>query len=210
MVGNSGMTYADIVTATRTNDIPSFRDIQRTVKSHIHNSRSLTTKIETIRSKKKNVRCGGILLNPSLSKVVIILNRYSEQTGNPKWGLPKGHRDHEDESFQECATREIYEETGIRTCINANTPRIKINDTYYFVMIINENTRFNPHDKGEISKVKWMDIDQIDSLPCNRGLKKFSKMKKKMHYLLYRNHENCTGTTLDGNTPTFNSIFCAA
>lgn len=128
------------------------------------------------KSINKDTRCGGILLNPNLSKVVIVLNRESMIKGEYKWGLPKGHI-HPNEKLNKCATREIEEETGLKIIFNNNHPYIKINDTYYYIQIINDNkiTSFEPKDQNEISIVKWENINNIENINTNRGLKKLNQ-----------------------------------
>ena len=61
---------------------------------------------------KKNKRCGTIIFNKTLDKVVAVLNRYSFDIGENKWGFPKGGI-HKNETFVQCAQRETFEETGL-------------------------------------------------------------------------------------------------
>jgi 8-oxo-dGTP pyrophosphatase MutT (NUDIX family) len=122
---------------------------------------------------RKNIRCGGILLNPELNQVLLILNKYTLLNGNPKWGLPKGHIN-DTETYAECARREIEEETGIYLPIYEKQPKIKIDNTYYFPMIINKNKNLNPkpNDTNEIAEAKWFLIKDIKSINTNRELGK--------------------------------------
>ena len=131
------------------------------------------TKINSINkeTKKKDVRCGGIIINPSLDSVIIVLNRESKLKKEFKWGLPKGHIKFGEELFN-CASREIEEETGLKLSINDKTPRIKINDTYYYIIIINEKISLTPKDKREIAEVKWEKIINLNKINTNRGLRK--------------------------------------
>lgn len=124
-------------------------------------------------SKRKNIRCGGILLNPELNQVLLILNRYTLLKGKPKWGLPKGHINSK-ETYAECARREIEEETGISLPIYEKQPKIKINNTYYFPMIIDQKKHISPkpNDTNEIAEAKWFPIEDIKSMNTNRELAK--------------------------------------
>ena len=143
--------------------------------------------------KKKDIRCGGILINRNLDSVIIVLNRDSKMKGECKWGLPKGHIKAGEELF-ECASREIEEETGLQIDINEKNPRIKINDTYYYIVIMNENLSLVPKDKREIAEVKWEKIANMGKINTNRGLRKLDSVypkivklaKKKMNEIPYR------------------------
>ena len=79
------------------------------------------------KKRKKEQRSGGIILSKNLDKIILVLNRESVINGDPKWGLPKGHIKF-NESYSDCAIREIEEETGLKLKINNNTYSIKIND----------------------------------------------------------------------------------
>ena len=61
--------------------------------------------------RKKDIRCGGIIINKNLDSVIIVLNRDSKMKGEDKWGLPKGHIKN-GEQLSECAEREIEEDRG--------------------------------------------------------------------------------------------------
>ena len=134
-------------------------------------------------NRKRIIRCGGIVFNPTFNQVVIILNKDSYQRGEYKWGLPKGHID-PDESIYQCASREIKEETGLRLWIDDKTPKVKLNDTYYFLLVVNPSCQFHINDLNEIAQVKWFPINQLHKLNTNRGLKKFIHTKDKILNLL--------------------------
>jgi ADP-ribose pyrophosphatase YjhB (NUDIX family) len=129
--------------------------------------------------KNKDIRCGGIIINNNLDSIIIVLNRESKLKGEHKWGLPKGHIKY-GENFSQCAQREIEEETGLNLQINERHPRIKINDTYYFIIILDENTPLIPKDTIEIAEVKWEKIMDLHKLNTNRGLKKIESVYPKI------------------------------
>ena len=130
-------------------------------------------------NKKKDIRCGGILINKSLDSVIIVLNRDSKMKGEHKWGLPKGHIKAGEELTQ-CASREIEEETGLKIDINDKNPRIKINDTYYYIIIMNENVYLSPKDKREIAEVRWERVENMGTINTNRGLRKLDSVFPKI------------------------------
>ena len=138
------------------------------------------------KNKKKNskdIRCGGIILNKKLDSVLIVLNRDSLSKGEPKWGLPKGHINN-NELLHNCAKREIEEETGINVKLFNYSPKIKINDTYYYLLVLDKSGPFFPKDKKEIALVQWHKICKLNQINTNRGLKKMMKITYKIMKLL--------------------------
>lgn len=135
--------------------------------------------------KKKDIRCGGIIINKNFDSVIIVLNRDSKMKGEDKWGLPKGHIKEGEELFQ-CAEREIEEETGLKIKINDKNPRIKINDTYYYIIVMNEDISLVPKDKREIAEVKWEKIENMNQINTNRGLRKLDSVYPKIIKLAKR------------------------
>ena len=132
--------------------------------------------------KKKLIRCGGIILNESLTHIVGVMNY--ESLDIKKWGLPKGHLK-KNEDITTCAEREIYEETGLRLSINNQTPYKKLNDTYYYIFVIPDSTTFQIQDQHEIAIVQWLPLDQLSTLSLNRGLRKFyEKYNTHIKYLI--------------------------
>jgi len=117
-------------------------------------------------TKKTNIlRCGTVIFNKTLDKIVIILNRYSYQMGENKWGLPKGHLN-KNEDFSVCAQRETKEETGLNISIERDSILIKISKTAYYPIILDESECvFNISDTYEIYKVEWMDIEKLKQMP---------------------------------------------
>mgnify|MGYP001302290477 CR=1 FL=1 len=111
---------------------------------------------------KRSKRCGTIIFNKTLDKVVAVLNRYSYDIGENKWGFPKGGI-HKDETFVQCAERETLEETGLIIEISTkNTSIIKLSNCVYFPIILDEDeTVLKPIDTREIYKVSWLPIDKL-------------------------------------------------
>tara|TARA_Y100000114_G_C11722796_1_gene309382 strand:- start:339 stop:788 length:450 start_codon:yes stop_codon:yes gene_type:complete len=81
-------------------------------------------------SKYNKKKSGVILYDPAQYKILIVQSR-----GN-LWGFPKGTFE-EGETFQQCAKRELYEETGIDIDINYLTNDVYINPKviYYYLEV---------------------------------------------------------------------------
>ena len=90
--------------------------------------------------KKNPIKCGAIIFNSKLTEVILVQNKYLYQNGEIKFGLPKGHKER-NESFSQCAQREIYEETGLTINIADNMDKIKINNTYYYPIVLENDVK---------------------------------------------------------------------
>ena len=113
--------------------------------------------------KPKDIRCGVIAFNPGLTKVLCVCNRCMyTKFGIEQWGLPKGHMEKLDRVYSKCASRELYEETGVKYNILQDKFVFKrINNTIYYPIIIKEDQKLNQIDKNEILKVEWKHIDEL-------------------------------------------------
>ena len=90
---------------------------------------------------------------------------------NDKWDLPKGKVDGK-ETIEETAIREVEEETGVEGLkitkpldttyhIFKRNGRYKIKITYWFEMKTSFNGKFNPQENEGITKVEWLNKQQI-------------------------------------------------
>lgn len=141
----------------------------------------MSSKFQNFKVQKKvrdTTRCGGIIFNQNLNKIILVENNYLYVKNNLSvWGLPKGLIN-TNETFNKCAMREIFEETGIDIKIESKQPYLKLNNNYYFPIKINENELINltSKDKKEIRTVRWFNIEnnKIDEdIKINKDLKIF-------------------------------------
>jgi len=115
-----------------------------------------------LRNIKNRKCCGGIIIynDKFRNKIYIII---INDRASSKWGLPKGGIE-KNESYIECAMREIKEETGLNIKLTENTKKIKIHGTYYYLInLINMNINIKPIDTNEISAIRWIDINKINN-----------------------------------------------
>lgn len=123
---------------------------------------------ETIKRK----RFGGIIFNKDKRNIIRILIVKGKHKN--KWGFPKGALE-KNETYSQCALREIHEETGLLFKQNDLLNKIKIDNTLYFI-IYKENLDLGsgPIDTNEISDVKWVQLQNISKIPIkviNNGLR---------------------------------------
>jgi len=125
-------------------------------------------------------QCGVVLVNKTISKVLIVLQKQSM-----KWGLPKGHMNTDEmhhHQYFECAKRELYEETGVwlSAIKNKTLGTLVLNDKFfYIVQIFQDSVWTNPVDKNEILQATWLQLTDIHKFiqnnDCNSTLCKLSK-----------------------------------
>lgn len=103
----------------------------------------------------KDIICGVIVISRN-SKILLVQGR---STG--KWSLPKGHLK-KGETYEECAKRELFEETGIK--INSFIYRNDIVQlrvgTYYFLETEKEYELL-PCDSSEVKNAEWFSLKEI-------------------------------------------------
>ena len=126
---------------------------------------------------RSKVRCGGILFTKDFKAIVIVQNKYVLNENNKElWGLPKGHIQN-NESFAQCAQREIYEETGLVLDVQDRSPKIRINKTYYFPILLNYTL------EELMEKMYVVDMTEIANV-CVLHIDGDYKNKKNLNYEL--------------------------
>lgn len=122
------------------------------------------------RTSPPHSKCGGIVLDSSLKKILVVLNRQSHLKGENKWGLPKGHQK-PGEKESTCAQRELYEETGLSIPEKRFFRRVNIHHNTYFVLVLkNHFTSLQSVDSKEICKVSWKTPVELRMENLNRDL----------------------------------------
>lgn len=134
---------------------------------------SLVTKYN---HKMKTTKCGCVVLDKEMKHILLVQNNYAYISGKEQWGLPKGLREN-GETFAMCASRELFEETGLSIPIRDSMLKIKIMNTYYFPVILKDKIDLHTNDTDEIKSVKWFSLDNIKSIPINRETNLFITLK---------------------------------
>lgn len=108
---------------------------------------------------------------------------------NPEWGFPKGRRNYQENDIK-CATREFIEETGFHendfviiknvlpfeeVFMGSNFKSYK--HKYYLAYMMNERNLLN-FQKSEVSKMKWVSLDECLSLIRPYNIEKKDLIKR--------------------------------
>ena len=110
---------------------------------------------------------GAIILNTDLTRVLMVQGFHKNGKKPGRWAFPKG-KVNEGEESHICAAREVLEETGcdvgelidkdeyIERVIKGKTVRL------YIVSGVSErSTKLQTSTRGEISDIRWWDLDSI-------------------------------------------------
>ncbi|MFL5741095.1 MAG: NUDIX hydrolase [Flavisolibacter sp.] len=111
---------------------------------------------------------GGFVHTPQ-KEILLIFRR-------GKWDLPKGKLD-PGESLEQCAIRELSEETGIQAlsegplCTTYHTyhefGRHVLKESHWFLMKVSEKTEFVPQQEEDIEKCIWVPYQELDQYKHN-------------------------------------------
>ncbi len=124
-----------------------------------------------IHNKKVIIAAGGIVTNPD-NDILFIFRR-------GKWDLPKGKLD-EGESIEQCAVREVEEETGLKEIHLKELIGITkheyfdkwvneevIKETHWYKMSIETDQVLIPQTEEDILEIKWVPINELDFYLAN-------------------------------------------
>lgn len=111
------------------------------------------------------------------------------------WSFPKGRMSDDDmldsaASEEQCAIREVLEETGIILSSVSHMPRIVIGKNVYFICHTDKSefSTFTIHDTYEVGEVSWKTVDQLREIKCNKDLRailKYPKHRQGFHDIVF-------------------------
>lgn len=123
-------------------------------------------------NKKHIVSCGAIVykLGKLSTDTEILLIKQTDSTD--EWGIPKGKKK-PDETFEECAIREVWEETGIRISLEKRLSDVNVSYktkektvVSYFAKQICQASPTHLNPESEVQDAKWF---KLNSLPQIQG-----------------------------------------
>ena len=118
----------------------------------------------------KLIKAGGGLVLNEKGELLLIFRR-------GKWDLPKGKLE-KGERIDECALREVQEETGLKN-VNLMKPSGSTFHTYYlqprwiikesiwFQMSATSKEQLKPQLEEDITEIKWVSLDQVKNYEQN-------------------------------------------
>lgn len=134
-------------------------------------------------------RCGVIVLKQfNNSKYFLVVKGASSGI----WSLPKG-RIMIDEEEEDCASRELWEETGLLISPNRlkSLGRLRIDYNVYFVLdldtmenrdiakVLKNIKEFATQDHNEVSEVAWKCISDLMKMTCNKDIRNLIRRSQK-------------------------------
>lgn len=132
------------------------------VHSIFISSRNKRKLIDYIKRKFKVIEAAGGVVEHK-GKLLLIYRR-------KVWDIPKGKLD-KGESIEECAIREVEEETGVKVKIDQKIDAVWhtyvtkrkyiLKKTHWYAMHCLDDSNMGPQLEEGIKKVEWMDMDQV-------------------------------------------------
>ena len=113
---------------------------------------------------KYNKPKAGVFIHDDCQKRILLV-----QSRGQKWGPPKGTMETSDSSLEDCAIRELFEETGIGLDKSCFTRTIQINRASYFDVSASV-TPVLVRDR-DITGYTWMHLDCVHEMDLNSHCK---------------------------------------
>ena len=117
----------------------------------------------------KIIAAGGIVENEN-KEILLIFRR-------GKWDLPKGKLD-EGETIEECAVREVEEETGLRSIQQGELIEVTLHnyiekgteiekETYWYAMKVEGEKKLVAQTEEDIEDIKWVKESELPEYLAN-------------------------------------------
>lgn len=147
---------------------------------------------------KRMKRCGMICVKQMFKVPHLLVVRGAS---SHIWSLPKGCIN-DGETETQCATRECYEETGLKLSLDDTHQRININHNVYFIVPLEQHAKFKIHDRAEVDKVCWMTLQELKQVDCNKDLRSILQYPQKKFLFHTTLHDILGLQSLLNPTPT--------
>jgi bis(5'-nucleosidyl)-tetraphosphatase len=120
------------------------------------------------RERRKATSCGGIVWRSREGCIDLLL--IQQFANNPRWGIPKGHQ-HPGESLEDCARREIKEETGVEVVLESRL--MDVATTYrdedktvtsWLARPVGSEVPTHDDPNSEVADARWFPIDALPEI----------------------------------------------
>lgn len=120
------------------------------------------------KERRKTTSCGAVTWRVNEGRLELLLIKQFEHKDS--WGIPKGHMD-EGESHEQCALREVREETGVAVKLGERLPDcgtfFKNEDKTVVSYLATPTGSHEPaHDDpdSEVADARWIDVDNLPKI----------------------------------------------
>lgn len=116
----------------------------------------------------KSTSCGGVVWRLKEGKLELLLIK--QFAHKDRWGIPKGHK-HSGESLEDCAKREIREETGVNVSLSTRLPNTittyKREDKTVAAWLAQPVGDESPHHddpESEVADARWFSVQSMPEI----------------------------------------------
>jgi 8-oxo-dGTP pyrophosphatase MutT (NUDIX family) len=126
-------------------------------------------KVFSFKGQKEKMKGGVLVRCPNTNRVLVVRSAYQDI-----WGIPKGTKE-ENETFEECAFRELKEETGIdrSELTNVRVFNARKNFVFYYGEMLERDIFFSKDT--DVSGVAWINLDCITASEFE-GMNRYAKI----------------------------------
>lgn len=116
----------------------------------------------------KNVSCGAVVWRQTNSGFEILLIK--QFRNRDSWGIPKGHLK-EGETFEQCAVREVFEETGVTVVLETRLSDVQMTNAEFEKTVVSftawpagSGQTDTSHPDCEVAEAAWWDILDLPTI----------------------------------------------